>query len=71
MNIPTEIAWEIGIAIFGFIFGALWGHHGAISKRVTHDECSKKRDNCPCKQQIEDMENIVYNMQINSNKGGK
>ena len=61
MNIPTEIAWEIGIAIFGFIFGALWGHHGAISKRVTHDECSKKRDNCPCKQQIEEMENIVYN----------
>lgn len=60
MNIPTEIAWEIGLAIFGFVFGALWGHHGAIGKRVKYSDCEKNREKCPCKERLEEFESVFY-----------
>lgn len=48
MMVPIEIAWTIIIALVGFILGTLWGHHGSILKRVTYEECSRKRKECPC-----------------------
>ena len=55
MTIPTTIVWEIVLVLAGFVFGVLWGHHAAIGKRVTYDECSRKRDSCPCIKDIEDL----------------
>ena len=55
MTIPIEIAWGILIALGGFVFGTLWGHHGAILRRVTYEECSRKRKDCPCFQDIEEI----------------
>lgn len=55
MNIPTTVLWEILLVIGGFVFGTLWGHHAQISKRVTYDECSKKRDHCPCIKDIDEL----------------
>ena len=55
MTIPVEIVWGIVIALLGFILGTLWGHHGAILRRVKYDECSAKRHDCPCFEDIEEI----------------
>lgn len=55
MTIPIEIAWGITIALCGFVFGTLWGHHGAILRRVTYEECAHNRKGCPCVQDIEEI----------------
>ena len=55
MTIPIEIAWGIIIALMGFILGTLWGHHGAILRRVKYDECSMKRKDCPCFRDVEEL----------------
>lgn len=59
MTIPPEIAWGIIIAVVGFILGTLWGHHGAILKRVTYEECSHKRSACPCVKDIEEIKTHI------------
>ena len=59
MNIPTNVFWEIMLVLGGFVFGTLWGHHAQIGKRVTYDECSKKRDHCPCISDIEKLSEKV------------
>lgn len=48
MTIPVSIVWEIALVLVGFVLGTLWGHHAAIGKRVTYEDCSKKREHCPC-----------------------
>ncbi len=58
MNVPTDVAWEIAILLFGFILGTLWGHHAAIGKRVTYAECSEKRRRCPCIEDIEELKRM-------------
>ena len=59
MNIPVNVFWEIMLVLGGFVFGTLWGHHAQIGKRVTYDECSKKRDHCPCISDIEKLSEKV------------
>lgn len=59
MNIPTEVVWEIILLIIGFVFGTLWGHHGAIGKRVTYKDCSEKQQNCPCVQQVKAIQDNI------------
>lgn len=59
MNIPPDIIWEAGLAVIGFIFGVLWGHHGAINKRVTYSECSEKREKCHCFAEICDIKKDI------------
>ncbi|MGF0038473.1 hypothetical protein HF882_17890 [Victivallis vadensis] len=55
MQISAEIVVTVLLALFGFIFGALWGHHGAIARRVTYADCSQKRHECPCHKEIEEL----------------
>lgn len=55
MILSPELIVMILLAIFGFIGGALWGHHGAIAKRVTYEDCNKKRQQCPCVQDIAEL----------------
>lgn len=50
------------LAVFSFIFGVLWGHHGAIARRVSYEDCNKKRQQCPCFKDIEELKKV---------KGGK
>lgn len=47
MNIPPEIIWSAALALTGFILGTLWGHQGAIQKRVTYRDCREMRNHCP------------------------
>jgi hypothetical protein len=47
MNIPPEIIWSAALALTGFILGTLWGHQGAILKRVTYHDCREMRNHCP------------------------
>lgn len=59
MNIPSEIVWEIALVLVGFILGTLWGHHAAIGKRVTYEECSKNRKSCPCLTDIDELKKTI------------
>jgi hypothetical protein len=59
MNIPINVFWEIMLVLGGFVFGTLLGHHAQIGKRVTYDECSKKRDKCPCIKDIEEIKHSI------------
>ena len=43
------------LASIGAYIGTIWGHHGAILRRVTYEECSRKRKDCPCFQDIEEI----------------
>ena len=51
----AAIVTPILIAAFGFIFGALWGHHAAIEKRVTQENCLHNRENCYCFQELREL----------------
>ena len=62
MNIPTNVFWEIMLVLGGFVFGTLWGHHTQINKRVTYEECSKKRDHCPCTSDIKELWEKIEDM---------
>lgn len=42
------IAAPFFLAAMTFIFGALWGHHAAIGKRVTYEQCHANREECIC-----------------------
>lgn len=64
MNIPSAVLWEILILVVGFILGTLWGHHDAIGKRVTYAECSKKRENCPCIREIEELKSEMKEQEV-------
>lgn len=55
MTIPVSIVWEITLVLVGFVLGTLWGHHAAIGKRVTYEDCSRKREKCPCITDIEEL----------------
>jgi len=39
----------------GAIVGALWGHQKELGKRVTHEQCRKKRKDCPCHKKLKEM----------------
>ena len=62
MNIPTTIVWEIVLVILGFVFGTLWGHHDKIAQRVTHHQCSNNRKECPCIDDIKQLQNNMKNL---------
>lgn len=34
----------------------------AVAHSVTHDQCSAKRDNCPCVKDIEDINELINNI---------
>ena len=55
MNIPIEIIATVFLSTFGFIFGALWGHHGAIKDRVKYSDCKHNRETCPCVRELEEI----------------
>ena len=55
MILSQDIIITVFLALSGFIFGALWGHHSAIEKRVKFSDCAKIRDKCFCAQEIKDI----------------
>jgi hypothetical protein len=60
--IPLDVFWGGVIAVVGFIFGTLWGHHAAIGKRVTYAECSRNRDGCACVSELKELQKLVDTM---------
>lgn len=46
LNIPLEILWSAALGLIGFILGTLWGHQGAILRRVTYRDCQELRRQC-------------------------
>lgn len=59
MVIPLDIFWGIVLAVLGFIFGTLWGHHAAIGKRVTYAECSRNRNECKCFSEVKEIRDLI------------
>ncbi len=55
MELSMEIIITILLAVLGFIFGALWGHHREIANRVTYTDCNQKRTQCPCVKDVEEL----------------
>ena len=55
MILSQEIVITIFLALFGFIFGALWGHHSAIEKRVKFSDCAKIREKCFYGQELKEI----------------
>lgn len=55
MILSQDIVITIFLGLFGFIFGALWGHHSAIEKRVKFSDCAKNREKCYCAQEIKEI----------------
>ncbi len=53
------IAVTVLVAVFGFIFGALWGHHREIANKVSHAQCHDKREGCPCVKEIKDIKKTL------------
>ena len=52
----VAIAASFLLAALTFIFGALWGHHAAIEKRVTYSQCHENREDCRCLQENKRLE---------------
>lgn len=64
----AAIVTPILIAAFGFIFGALWGHHAAIEKRVTFAQCHENREDCRCLQENKRLEEELKELRKDLNK---
>jgi hypothetical protein len=59
MNIPTDVLWEVLILAGGIVIGKIWQHEGKLNKRVTFEDCSAKRKDCPCSAKLEKLENTI------------
>lgn len=60
MNMPELIAL-IGTLLAGFawISGKLERINTSIAQTVTHDQCSQKREKCPCVKEIHDIKQQI------------
>lgn len=55
MTFSDETVLTVILSLFGFVFGALWGHHSAIEKRVKFSDCTRIREKCYCAQEIKEI----------------
>lgn len=55
MILSNEIMITTLLSLLGFIFGALWGHHSAIEKRVKFSDCTRIREKCYCVQELKEI----------------
>ena len=55
MLLSNEIIITVTLALLGFIFGALWGHHSAIEKRVKFSDCARISEKCYCAKELKDI----------------
>ena len=51
----VAIAASFLLAALTFIVGALWGHHAAIEKRVTYENCLHNRESCYCLEELREL----------------
>lgn len=47
------------LAGFGFVIKLLWKIVTGLEHAVTHDQCARKRDKCPCIRDIDALRRIL------------
>lgn len=62
MEVDSAIAFlGVLLACFSWVFKQLNDITRLLSQSVTHEQCSEKRDKCPCVKDITDIKNELKN----------
>lgn len=59
MELPLTLVGEAMLVLIGFVIGKIWNLGRAVDKRVTYEDCSRKREKCPCITDIEELKKKI------------